>query len=92
MKNHFSEPSNHRNLNISKHIYLKKNTAHRFEDHICTDKLEKLFLKNFFFQGLGAFFTAVKRLIRASFLPQKINFKLFFKCDYLILIQYKNIL
>ena len=40
------------------------------------------------FQRLGAFFLTAKPLIWASFFPQKIKFILFFKCDYLILIQY----
>ena len=75
--NNFSEPQNHRNLNRSRLIYLKKVSAHYFEDHIYTNKLEEPFFEKFFFQGLWA-----------HFFPQKIAFILFFKGDYLISMYY----
>ena len=43
-------------------------------------------MEKFFFQGLGAFFTTAKPLFGSHFFPQKNNFILFFKRDYLILI------
>ena len=43
------------------------------------------FFEKFFFKDLELF---SKPLIRASFFSTKNNFILFFKCDYLILIQY----
>ena len=71
VKNNFSEPKNHRKLNISRLIYFKI-SAHGFVDLICTNKLEEYFFsKKFFFQGLGAFFTAAKPLICASFFSTK---------------------
>ena len=84
-KNNFWEPKNHRKLNISRPIYFKKISTHRFIDLVCTNKLED-FLFLFFFQGLGAFSATAKPLIWASFFPTKNNFILFFKDDYLILI------
>ena len=79
VKKNFSEPYNYRNLNISRPIYLKKKSAHRFEDHICTNKLERL-------QRLGAFFVTAKPQTWVSFFSTKYKFYTFFKCDYLILI------
>ena len=68
-------------------MYLKKNSAHGFEDHIRTNKLEDLFFfKKNFFQRFGAFFVNTKPLVWASFFSTKNNL-VFFKCDYLILIQ-----
>ena len=61
---------------LETHLF-KKNSAHRFEDHICTNKLEELFFENNLFQGLGVFFATEKPLILASFFQQKINFLLF---------------
>ena len=77
----FQNLYNYRNLNISRPVYLEKNSAHRFEDHICTKKLEEGL------QGLGAFFTTAEPLIWTSFFSAN-NFTLFFKCGYLILMQY----
>ena len=47
IKNNFSEPKNHRKLNISRSIYFKKISAHCFLGLICTKKLEEFFF--FFF-------------------------------------------
>ena len=77
VKNHFSEQQNHRNLNISRSIYFLKKLAHRFEDHIFTNKLEEFFFRKIFFLEHRAFFTTGKPLIWASFFPQKIAFILF---------------
>ena len=72
LKNNFSEPKKHRKLNISKPIYFKKVSVHRFVDLSCKNKSEELFFfKKFFFQGLGAFFTNAKPLIWASFFSTK---------------------
>ena len=61
----------HRNLNISRPIYLEKISVHCFEDHICTNKLEDCFFRRKFFQGLAAFFTTAKPLIWVSFFSTK---------------------
>ena len=85
--NNFLEPKNHRKLNISRSIYLKNNSTHLFVGLICTNKLEEVFFKTFFFQRLGAFFRTAKPLIWQSlFFPQEIKSIIFFKSDYLILI------
>ena len=84
VKNSFSEPKNQRKLNISRPIYLKKISAHRFVGPICTNKLKGIFFRNFFFQGLRAFFTTATQLIWRHFFQKK-QFYTFFKGDYLIL-------
>ena len=84
VKNSFSEPKNQRKLNISRPIYLKKISAHRFVGLICTNKLKGIFFRNFFFQGLRAFFTTTTQLIWRHFFQKK-QFYTFFKGDYLIL-------
>ena len=84
-KSNFSEPLK---LNISRLIYLKKISPYRFEDLICTNKLDGFFFRKTFFQGLGAFFMAEKQLIWAPFFSTKIYFIIFFKGNYLILIYY----
>ena len=49
VKNSFSQPKNQRELNISKPVYFKNVSAHRFVGLICTSKLEAfIFGKNFF--------------------------------------------
>ena len=48
------------NLNILKPIYLKENSVHRFEDHICTNKLEELFYVKNFFSRTWSFFRDCK--------------------------------
>ena len=55
MKNNFSEPKNHRKLNISRPIFQKNG----------------FFFQKNVFQGLGAFFTTAKSLIWASFFSTK---------------------
>ena len=35
---------------------VKKNTAHRFEDHICTNKLKEFFFRKIFFSRTWSFF------------------------------------
>ena len=61
----------HRHLNISRLIYLEKNSAYCFEFHNCTNKMEEFFFENKIFQGLGALFTTAKPLICASFFSTK---------------------
>ena len=63
---------------LETHLF-KKNFAHRFEDHICTNKLEEFFCRKCFFQRLAAFFTTAKPLIWASFFPTKNQFHTFFQ-------------
>ena len=84
VKNSCSESKNQRKLNISRPIYLKKISAHRFVGPICTNKLKGIFFRNFFFQGLRAFFTTATQLIWRHFFQKK-QFYTFFKGDYLIL-------
>ena len=71
VKNGFSESKNQRESNISRPIYFKKISAHRFVGLICTNKLEGFFSEKIIFQGLGAFFTTATRLIWASFFFHK---------------------
>ena len=71
VKNSFSEPKNQRKLNISRPIYLKKNSVHCFVGHICTNELEGIFYRKNFFQGLGAFFTTATQLIWVAFSSTK---------------------
>ena len=52
VKNNFSD---HRKLNMSRPIYLKKISAHRFEDYICTNKLEEFFFEKIYFRDLSFF-------------------------------------
>ena len=66
----------------------KKISAHGFEDHILTNKLKEFFFKKNFLQRIGAVFATTKPLLGPHFFPQKNNFVVFFKCDYLILVQY----
>ena len=65
-----------RKLNILRLIYFLKNYAHRFENLICTNKLEGFFFK-IFFQWFGAFFMTAKPFIWASIFAQKVNFVIF---------------
>ena len=55
VKNNFSEPWDYQKLNISRRMYFKEISAHRFQDLICTNKLESKFFKSFlnFFRGLS---------------------------------------
>ena len=81
VKNSFSEPKNQRKLNISRHIYLKKISAHCF-GLICMNKLKGIFFRIFFFPR--SFFTTATRLIWRHFFHKK-QFYTFFKGDCLIL-------
>ena len=70
---------------------LKKIPAQRFEDHIRTNKLEEFFFsKNVFFKDLELFSRFQNHWFGRHFFPQKNNFVVFFKCDYLI--KYKHVL
>ena len=72
-------------LNISRPIYLKKVSAHRFEDHICTNKLEEIFFKDFeLFSWLqshwfGPHFFPQKNLFYIFFQMWLFNFNIIFK-------------
>ena len=55
-KNNFSELQNHQKLNISKPIYFEKISAHRFEDRICSNKLDGFFFQKTFFSRAWSFF------------------------------------
>ena len=88
-KSNFSEPWNHRKLNISRPIYFKNISAHCFEDPIYTNKLDRFFFRKTFFSRTWSFFHDWKTInLGGGFFPQKNNFILFFKSDYLILIYY----
>ena len=72
------------NLKSPKLKYLQdhffgKISAQRFEDHICTNRLEPIFFWKIFFQGLGAFLTTAKLLIWALFFFKKKLFYSFFQ-------------
>ena len=56
VKNNFSEPKNHRKLNVLKSIYFKKISTHRFVDLICSNKLEEFFFQKNFFSRTWSFF------------------------------------
>ena len=71
VKSNFSKPYNHRKLNISRTICFKKISTHRFEDLIHTNKLDRFFFEQHFFQVLRAFFMTEKPLIWAPFFPTK---------------------
>ena len=91
VKNHFLEHWHHRNLNILKPIYLIKIYAHRFEDHICANKVDNFFfLKKSFLRTWNFFSRLQNHWFGLHFFPQKTNFILIFKCDHLILIQYEK--
>ena len=77
VKKHFLDPQNHRNLNISRPIYLKK--IRRSALKIISAQISwKNFFSKIFFQGLEAFYTNAKPLIWTSFFPpKKIDFILF---------------
>ena len=83
VKNNFLEPKNHQNLNISRPIYFKKISAHRFVGLICTNKLEAVF-----FLKMWSFFRNCKttNLCFIFFHKKWFYTVLYFKGDYLILI------
>ena len=60
VKSNFSQPKNHPNLNISRPICLIKISAHRFEDLICTNKLEEIFFRKKNFLRTWIFFCDCK--------------------------------
>ena len=74
VKNSFSEPKNQRKLDISRPIYLKKISAHRFVGLICTNKLERFFLswKNFFFKGMELFYDCSTTNLVVTFFHKKL--------------------
>ena len=69
MENNFSEPQNHRKLNISRNI---KNFPHTVLKILSAQiSWTDIFFEKHFFHGLGAFFTTEKPLIWAPFFPTK---------------------
>ena len=84
LKNNFSEPKTHRKFNISRLIYFRKISAHRFVGLICTNKLEELFFQKIFLLRTWSFFHDSKTTnLGVIFFHKKLI--LFFKGDYLIL-------
>ena len=69
VKKSFFEPKNQRKLNISRHVYFKKNFGFFFQKKI---------------EGLGAFSQLQHDKFEHYFFPQKNNCILFFKGDYLL--------
>ena len=86
VKNNFLKSKNHWKLNISRTIYFKKISSQRFVDLICTNKLEVFFFQKIFLSRSWGSFHECKTTNLGPFFPQKIDFILFFKGDYLILI------
>ena len=71
--NNFWNLKINRNLNISRPIYLKQNSVHSFEDHICTNKLEELFYVKNVFSRTWSFFRDCKTTdLDFSFFHKKI--------------------
>ena len=87
-KNKFSEPQNHQMFNSSRSFYFEKLSAHGIEDLICRNKLDIFLFEKFFFKDLDFFSSLKNQLFGRHFFPQKFNFILFFKANYLILIDY----
>ena len=76
--NNFSEPQNHWNLNTLYPIYLKKISAHRFEDLIYKNKLEEdFFFRKFFLKDLYLFLQLQNHWFGSRFFPQKIILNVF---------------
>ena len=74
VKNSFWEPKFQLKLNISRPIYFKNISAHRFVGRICTNKLEGFFFEKQFFQGLWSIFHDCNTAnLGVIFFPQKIN-------------------
>ena len=79
VKDNFSEPLNHRNLNILRPIYLKKN-----QDIVLKIISAQINWKNFLFKKKifeELFSWQQNHCFRSHFLQQKISFILFFECD-----------
>ena len=65
--------------------FIKKNSAHHFEDHVCTNKLEYSFFSKIFFSCTWSFFRECKTTdLGFIFILHKKM--IFFKSDYLILV------
>ena len=81
-----------RNIKLPKLKYLeihlfKKISAHRFEEHIYTNKLEEFFLKKIFFKDLELFSRLQNHWFGRHFFHSKVIwFFFFFNGNYLILI------
>ena len=90
MKKHFLEPWNHGNLNISRPIYLKKISHTVLKIISAQISWKNSFVENVSFNDLQLFSRLQNHWFGPHFFPQKINFILFFKCDYLILMHYQK--
>ena len=90
VKNNFSEPWDYQKLNISRRMYFKEISGHRFQDLICTNNVESKLFKSFFnfFPKTWSSFKIAKHVFGREFFAQKSNFILFFKSDYIVLTQY----
>ena len=79
VKNNFSEPKYHRKLNISRPIYLKTISAHRFGGLICTNKLDGHFFRKYFFPRTWSFFHDCKTTNLGVVFSTKNKFYTFFQ-------------
>ena len=78
-KNNYSEPENNQKLNISRTIYFKKISAQRFEDLICTNKLDRFvfFWKTFFSRTWSFFHNRKTTNLGAIFCHKKLSLYFF---------------
>ena len=80
VKKNFLELKNRQNWNISRPIYFKKNSTHRFVGLICTNTLEGFFYsKKPLLQDLQLFSRLEKPLIWPSFFSTKNLFYIFLR-------------
>ena len=79
VRSNFWEPQNHRNLNISRPIYLEKNFALGFEIISAQISCKNFFFfKHFSFKDLELFSGLQNHWFGAHFFPRRNNFILFF--------------
>ena len=86
MNKNFLEPQNYQKLSVSRPIYFKIISAHRFEDLISTNKLEIFFSRKVFFNDLELFHGSKTTNLGFMFLPKLLSLE----CDCLILTQYQE--
>ena len=86
VKNSFSEPKNQRKLNISR-LFIQKIFPTPFCRSYLYKQAGRIFFRKKFFSRTWSFFHDCNNTnLGCHFVPQKNNFILFFKGDYLILI------
>ena len=78
VKNNFSEPQNHPNLNISRSIYLKKIPHTVLKITSTQISWKSFFSKKFVFKDLEIFSWLQNHWFGPHFFPQKIYFVFFF--------------